>query len=148
MTEGKDIECAAVQMLTTGDTEMQELKELHYNSSIALRSSAKRAEMRVCLKGAKHFRCPPLAEGGLLSRDRKGLSAIVRAPRRLAYTDADARAHPHAHFLFVSGLFFCHSASPAPRKLGYLYVYLKLSCYKENSPKHSVLLSWKGAKAQ
>ena len=68
MTEGKDIECAAVQMLTTGDTEMQELKELHYNSSIALRSSAKRAEMRVCLKGAKHFRYPPLAEGGLLSR--------------------------------------------------------------------------------
>jgi len=30
VTEGRDAECAAVAMLTTGDTEMQELEELHY----------------------------------------------------------------------------------------------------------------------
>lgn len=48
--------------------------------------------MRVCLKGAKRFCSPPLAEGGLLTRDRKGISAIVRAPR----AGWPPRVRPHA----------------------------------------------------
>jgi len=79
-------------------------------SSTALWSPARHADVRVCLKGAKRFCSPPLAEGGLLTRDRKGISAIVRAPR----AGWLPRVRPHVLTRIRTSclhpwLLFCHS---------------------------------------
>lgn len=129
-------------MLTTGDTEIQELKGLHYQQHRSVKPSY----------AYRHVGVFERSEALLLTAAGRGKAVDQgsEGPQRHRVGAQGYRrpCTPRTHFSFISWLFFCRSANQTPRKLKYFHVYRELPYYRENTPKYSVLLSQKGAKSQ